>query len=135
MSNRVVIDTNTVVSAVLIPRSIPRQAFDKAFASGIVIASDAAITELTTVIKRKRFDRYLHEEERFTFLAAYINATTTVTITEKITDCRDEKDNKFLEAAVAGQATHIVTGDQDLLVLHPYRGIAIVTPRDFLSNA
>jgi len=49
--------------------------------------------------------------------------------------CRDPKDNKFLELAVAGEATHIVTGDSDLLVLNPFRDIAVLTPSEFLATA
>ncbi len=51
-----------------------------------------------------------------------------------ITACRDPKDNKFLEVAVAGRADVIVSGDKDLLVLHPLQGIAIESPRDFLAR-
>jgi predicted nucleic acid-binding protein len=40
--------------------------------------------------------------------------------------------DKFLELAVSGGATHIISGDDDLLVLHPFRGIAVVTPQAFL---
>jgi len=47
---------------------------------------------------------------------------------EWITDCRDPKDNKFLEAALAGQADCIISGDLDLCVRHPWRGIEIMTP-------
>jgi predicted nucleic acid-binding protein len=54
-------------------------------------------------------------------------------VTEVVTDCRDPKDNKFLELAVSGRATHIVTGDPDLLTLHPFRGVAIMTAQAFLS--
>jgi len=50
----------------------------------------------------------------------------------KISECRDPKDNKFLELAVAGDANCIVTGDKDLLVLNPFRGIKIISPSDFL---
>ena len=53
--------------------------------------------------------------------------------TEIITDCRDPKDNKFLELAVASDAQFIVTGDIDLLVLNPYRGITILKSGDFLA--
>jgi predicted nucleic acid-binding protein len=58
-----------------------------------------------------------------------------VEITETITDCRDAKDNKFLELAVSGKADCVVSGDSDLLVLNPFRGISILTPREFLSGA
>ena len=47
---------------------------------------------------------------------------------------KDKKDNKFLELAVTSQADCIVSGDQDLLVLHPFRGVPIVTPRGFVDE-
>ncbi len=52
----------------------------------------------------------------------------------EITECRDPKDNKFLELAVAGNADCIVTGDKDLLVLDPFRNIRIITPKEFLDQ-
>ncbi|MGK7944795.1 MAG: putative toxin-antitoxin system toxin component, PIN family, partial [Microcystaceae cyanobacterium] len=44
------------------------------------------------------------------------------------------KDNKYLELAVNGQAELIITGDQDLLVLHPFQSIDIITVNDFLIS-
>jgi putative PIN family toxin of toxin-antitoxin system len=55
-----------------------------------------------------------------------------VEVTSLVSNCRDPKDNKFLELAIDGKATSIVTGDKDLLVLHPFRNINIVTPGAFL---
>jgi predicted nucleic acid-binding protein len=49
--------------------------------------------------------------------------------------CRDPNDNQFLALAVAAEADVIVSSDKDLLVLNPWRGIPIVTPAEFLSNA
>ena len=54
--------------------------------------------------------------------------------TERIAVCRDPKDDKFLEVAVAGEADVIVSGDQDLLVLHPFGGIPIIPPVAFLRR-
>jgi len=51
----------------------------------------------------------------------------------EIRACRDPKDDKFLELAVSGQATHIVTGDADLLVLHPFPGIQIISPTQLIE--
>lgn len=48
--------------------------------------------------------------------------------------CRDEKDNKFLEAAIEGKASVLVSGDKDLLALHPFRNIHILTPAAFLED-
>jgi uncharacterized protein len=134
MSDCFVLDTNTIISALLLPTSIPRQAFDQAFDLGRVIVSEATVAELADVLQRSRFDKYVREEARLQFLATFTHDTTLIVVTETITDCRDPKDNKFLEVAVSGQATVIITGDRDLLDLHPYRGIAIITPRDFINR-
>jgi putative PIN family toxin of toxin-antitoxin system len=130
---RVVIDTGVVVSALLLPRSVPRQAFDAAASRGTLLASAATITELDEVLRRPKFDRYVPEPMRLEFFAALVLTAEDVEITEPITACRDPKDNKFLELAVSGQATHIISGDADLLTLHPFRGVGIFTPQAFLA--
>jgi uncharacterized protein len=131
---RFVLDTNVVVSAVLLPRSIPRQAFDLAFIQGIVLVSESTLDELDEVLRRPRFERYIPEDERLQFLTNFIRDTTVVEVSEAITDCRDPKDNKFLELAVSGCATCIISGDADLLVLHPFRSIPVMTPQEFASQ-
>jgi putative PIN family toxin of toxin-antitoxin system len=131
---RAVLDTNVVVSAVLLPHSVPRQAFDRALEHGRILISSATVAELNDVLRRPGFDKYLREEERMEFLAALVREAELVDVTLVVTDCRDPKDNKFLELAVSGKATHIISGDSDLLVLHPFRGIAIMTPRDFMAQ-
>ena len=57
-----------------------------------------------------------------------------IDVIEQINECRDPKDNKYLELAVSGKAECIVTGDDDLLVLNPFRGIEILTVQEFLAN-
>ena len=132
---RVVLDTSVVVSAVLLPRSTPRQAFDLAAARGTLLVSAATVAELNEVLRRPKFDKYVREEKRLDFLAALVRAAEVVVVTEAITECRDPADDKFLELAVSGRASHAITGDADLLVLHPFRRTAIVTPQDFLAAA
>ena len=56
---RVVMDTNVVVSAVLLPRSVPRQAFDRALEHGTRLISSATVAELNDVLRRPRFDTYV----------------------------------------------------------------------------
>ena len=90
-----VVDVNVVVSAALLPNSRSRQAFDLALARGVVIASEAIIEELTNVLRRTKFDRYLNEHDRLRFLASYIQAIRMLEVTVQITDCRDPKDNSF----------------------------------------
>lgn len=133
-SERFVIDTNVAISAVLSPRSVPRQAFGLAFTRGTVLVSEATLVELEDVLSRPRFERYIPEVGRLRFLAKFVRDTTLVTVEAVITDCRDPKDNKFLELAVSGSATSIISGDDDLLVLNPFRDIAIVTPKAFISQ-
>ena len=131
---RVVMDINVVVSAALLPRSVPRQAFDRALEHGTLLMSSATVAELNAVLRRPRFDTYVHEDERLEFLAILLRDVELVEVTAVVTDCRDPKDNKFLELALNGKATHIVSGDEDLLVLHSFRGIPILTPQGFLAQ-
>jgi putative PIN family toxin of toxin-antitoxin system len=131
---RAVIDTGVAISAVLLPRSVPRQAFDLAAGQGRLLVSAATVAELDDVFRRPKFNKYLREEERLEFLAALVREAEVVDVTAVITDCRDPKDNMFLELAVSGKASHILSGDADLLVLHPFREIAILTPQAFLTG-
>ena len=131
---RGVLDTNVVVSAVLLPRSTPRRAFDQVLEQGISLISLAILAELNEVLRRPRFDRYLREEERLGFLAALVRKSELVEVTAVVSVCRDPKDDKFLELALSGAATHIISGDDDLLALHPFRGIAVLSPHDFVAE-
>lgn len=131
---RVVMDTGVVVSALLLPRSVPRRAFDAAASRGRLLISDASVAELDEVLRRPKFDRYLSEDMRLEFFAALVLTAEDVQVNEVITVCRDPKDDKFLELAVSGRATHILSGDADLLVLNPFRGVAILTPQEFLMS-
>lgn len=133
-SLRFVFDTNTIVSALLLPDSKPRQALDRAQDRGKILISMPTLWELNEVITRNKFDKYVSEEKRKEFLAALVKQAEVLEISEEITECRDAKDNKFLELAVSGSADCIISGDGDLLVLHPFRGIRILQPGDFLTQ-
>jgi hypothetical protein len=132
---RFVFDTNVIVSAALLAGSIPGQAFAKALDEGTILISIPVLLELAEVFSRKKLNKYLLEEERMRFMIALLKEAELVEITDVVTDCKDAKDNKFLELALSGKADCIVTGDEDLLVLNPFRGILILTPRAFLSNS
>ena len=131
---RAVLDTNVAVSAALLPQSTPRRAFDYVLEYGTSLISIASVTELNGVLRRSHFNRYLTEEERLEFLFALVRESELVEVTVAVSVCRDPKDNKFLELAVSGSATHIISGDDDLLALHPFRGVAILTPQDFVTQ-
>ncbi len=132
---RFVFDTNVVVSALLLKASVARQAFDRALETGQLLISPATLEELDQVLRRPGFDRYVLEDERMQFLTALVREAVLIETTEIINECRDLKDNKFLEIAASGKAKCIVSGDDDLLVLHPFRGIPILSPRAFLATA
>ncbi|MEW6181847.1 MAG: putative toxin-antitoxin system toxin component, PIN family [Bacillota bacterium] len=66
------------------------------------------------------------------FLGCIVLEATFIEINERIRACRDPKDDMFLELAVSGAATCIISGDEDLLQLNPFRGIPIVKPDEFL---
>lgn len=131
---RFVFDTNALISAALLKRSISRRAFDKAIDEGELLVSAETVNELHQVLGRVDFAKYLTEDERMEFLTVLLREATLIEIVARVNECRDPDDNKFLELAVSGGATCIVSGDKDLLVLHPFRGIPVVTPRDFLDE-
>ena len=134
MTNRFVVDTNVLISALLFNNSVPFRAIELAEKQGIILYSEATLHELEQVLNRKKFNKYLSLEDRQVFLLKFITASELVSITEKIAVCRDEKDHKFLELAVSGNANVIVTGDLDLLVLNPFQSVEIITPDIFIDR-
>jgi uncharacterized protein len=131
---RLVVDTNVFASAIIFPRSVPRQVVDDALDQGVVLFSDVTMSELTEVLSRSKFARYVSRRERELFLAQIGSAAEFVPIIRLVRECRDPKDDKFLEVALNGRADVIITGDADLLALHPWRGIAILSPADSLAD-
>ena len=130
----IVLDTNILVSALLFKQSIPRQVFDKTIDRGKILFSTTTFDELDLVLQRDKFSKYITSSERKLFLQMLSNKSNILDVQEIVTACRDPKDNKFLDLAMAGKANYIITGDQDLLVLHPFNHIEIITPRYFLEN-
>jgi putative PIN family toxin of toxin-antitoxin system len=132
---RVVFDTNVLVSRLLVPQSVPARAVHKTVAEDTILACDATLTELANVLRRRKFDPYVTVSDRQEFLRLFGRITVLVPIVHIVQACRDPKDDTFLTLAVNGHAELIITGDLDLLVLHPFRGIAIVTPERYLSGS
>ena len=129
---RVVLDTNVLISSLLLKNSPPFRVVELIFERSILLRSEPTLSELQEVLGRKKFNKYLTFEERQVFLSKFLAQSELVEISQEINVCRDPKDNKFLELAVNGNASFIITGDDDLLVLNPFRDIQIVTPQDFL---
>jgi len=134
-NNFFVIDANTVISAFVFKLSKPREALEKAIKTGQVATSLETYEELSEVLLRSKFDKYISLEERLLALKQFKELAVFRKITEIIRECRDPKDDKYLELAVSVNASCIITGDKDLLIMHPFRGIPILKAVDFLNNS
>jgi putative PIN family toxin of toxin-antitoxin system len=134
MSKRCVIDTNVLLKAVLSDTSFSRFALNHVIKESALLQSSATADEFASVIVRPKFDKYISTAKRTQFRDVIEADATFVEIAETIRVCRDPKDDKFLELAVAGQADYILTDDADLLVLNPFQGIQILTPEEFLQS-
>ena len=133
--NLLILDANVFVSAIISNQSKARQAFDRAVDTGTILMSDPVFSEISEVILRPKFDRYIDRIERQNFIEDLLEIVNFVEITQQISECRDPKDNKYLELAVCGGAKLIVSGDNDLLVLNPFRGITILNIQSFLEQS
>jgi uncharacterized protein len=130
---RVVLDTNVLVSAALKQQSTPGMAALVVERRGGLLKSLATEEQLFEVVARPYFTSLIDPETQ-AWLRKLMGAAELVAITERIRACRDPTDDKFLELAVNGRADLIVSGDGDLLVLNPFRKIAIVTPAAFVQG-
>jgi putative PIN family toxin of toxin-antitoxin system len=131
---RTVIDTNTILSGIIFPGSFPWRAVVQAFETSEVLSSFATQEELREVVRRVKFDRYAALQLRVDAAEEMLADTERVEIRESIIVCRDVKDDKWLELVVSGKADVLITGDADLRALHPFRGIAILSPLDYLAR-
>ena len=133
-TERVVLDTNILISAMLSAESPPGLALDRVTRGEALLVSKATLAELVEVAHRAKFDKFVSSASRSDFLSRIADYGEVIAIIRVVHACRDPKDDKFLEVAVNGDASCIVTGDQDLLALHPFRGIDILTARTFLDT-
>ena len=130
---KVVLDTNTVVSAVLFPRGRLTW-IREAWASGqcLPLVSRATAQELIHVLAYPKFN--LDDDDIEIILAAYLPFASVVSDRSRVADlpiCRDPDDQKFLTLASRGGAEVHVTGDRALLVLHGQTGFDIESPAGF----
>ncbi|MGB8010892.1 MAG: putative toxin-antitoxin system toxin component, PIN family [Terriglobales bacterium] len=131
---RIVADTNCLVSRLLLPSSVPGKAVRQVVDHGILLVSEATMNELADVLARPKFDHYVSLEDRQQFLRLLGRVAEFVASVYTVRECRDPKDDKFLEVALSGRADLILTGDADLITLHPWRGVAILSPAEYLKR-
>jgi putative PIN family toxin of toxin-antitoxin system len=126
-------DTNVLISRSLTRSSPAAVAVHLALDRYQMLISDETFQELESVLLRAKFDRYSTIAERLGFLALVKATARRIEFISPVLACRDPKDDKFLARALSGRASVILTGDDDLLALHPFRGIDILNPRQFLD--
>ena len=128
---KVVIDTSSLIAACIYPDRVPATIYKQALQRFELVATKETLAEITQVLGRSKFDRWRPPGVRMTWVENYADNTVEYVPASQVTDCRDPKDNKFLDAALAAKADVIVCSDDDLLVLHPYRGIDILSLQAF----
>lgn len=132
---RLIFDCNVLVRALLTDTSFSAKALLIAkFNSEVLLLSNPVLAELIEVTMRTKFDRYLSKEIRQTFLEEYRSLSTPIEITVKVEKCRDARDDKYLELALARNADCIITNDEDLLILNAFENAVIIKPEEFLNR-
>ncbi|QEC54835.1 putative toxin-antitoxin system toxin component, PIN family [Flavisolibacter ginsenosidimutans] len=131
--HRIVVDTNLWISF-LLTRDFSK--LDRLLSTGrtILLISQELLEEIVEVAERPKFKKYFDLFELTELLVNLKQKAEFVQVRSHVNVCRDEKDNFLLSLAIDGSATHVLTGDKDLLVLHPFGEIEILTIADYLSD-
>jgi len=132
---RVVLDTNTLISAVGWKYSKPRRILEACLSGKyLLVESPGLMKEFLAVLERPKFN-FFPEEEKKELVARLINYSEIVEPKKKLNIIKsDPADNKVLECDLEGRAQYIISGDNHLLKLKVFREIRILTPSDFLDT-
>ena len=115
----------------LFTKGAPFRIVEHLIKNNALIFSKQTISDLSSRITQPKFDKYVSAEDREAYVNNLILSADLVIIDNLIQGCRDRDDDKFLETAVKGDAQFIISGDQDLLTMHRFEGIDIVTVQEF----
>lgn len=134
---RAVIDTSILVRSIIHPTGTVGPILSRLRDGGYTLLySSELLEEIVEVLGRGRLrSKYgVTDQDVEILLKLFLLRGEAVAPSRRIQVCRDPKDDKVLDVAIAGRAESIVTGDEDLLVLHPFEGIPIVGPSEFLRR-
>lgn len=109
------------------------QAFERARQRDTLAMSRPVFDEIAEVLGRPRLARFIRPDLRERLLALLSSGARWFEPAVTVTECRDPADDKYLELALAAGASTIVSSDRDLLVLHPWRGVHILRPAEYLA--
>ena len=128
---KVVFDTNILVSALVFPGGRGEAALRRIIEEqDTLVLSKPVLDELLGVLGRK----FSRDAEEIAHVAVFLSELAQfVKPRRRLRAVRDDPDNRILECAIAGRAEVIVTGDRALLTLGEYRGVRIITLRDYLD--
>jgi uncharacterized protein len=129
----IVFDASALVGAALKVDSVPERALLRAEEVDVFALSTAVESEIVEVLNRPKFARAIRRERRQRILDILRGQAVWFEPALRVADCRDQKDDKYLELALEAGAETIVSSDDDLLVLHPWRGVRILRPGDYLD--
>lgn len=133
---RAVVDTNILIRALIKPQgSVGPLLTCLRDGDYVLLYAEPLLNELVTklALPRIRNKYHLADDDVETVVALVLLRGEPVVPERRLAACRDPKDNIVLEVALAGRADYIVTGDEDLLALHPFENISIVRPAEFLK--
>lgn len=129
----IIFDASTLIGAALKQDSVPERALLRAEQNDIFALSTTVEAELRAVLDRPKFSHIIRAERRDFILRTLRSNAVWFEPEQSVRDCRDPKDNKYLELALAASAHTIVSSDDDLLILHPWRGVHIMRPAAYLA--
>ena len=133
-AERVVLDTNVLISAALRQDGPPRAVVDAVrLKNGVLLFSEETFDELRSRLHSPKFDGYVNREVRLVYLTQLKAVSEWVSIAGAKLGCRDSDDDKLLETALMGEADCLITGDRDLLAMSPFHDMPILTPAGFLD--
>jgi len=93
--------------------------------------SEELFEEIVKVIEYPRIQKIITKNKFYELISLLDEKIIFVKPDCEINDCRDIKDNFLLELAVSANCEYLITGDNDLLILNPYRNIMIITATEF----
>ncbi|HEY3845536.1 MAG TPA: putative toxin-antitoxin system toxin component, PIN family [Acetobacteraceae bacterium] len=131
----IVIDASTIVGAAFRQGSVPWRGLMRARERDLVAMSEAVADEIREVLGRPKFAPVLTLRRQAEIVALLFTDAHWFVPTIRVTDCRDPGDDKYLELVLAANATVLVSSDRDLLSLHPWRGVPVLRPSDYLALA
>jgi len=131
--SKIIIDTNLWISFLLTSQY---SKLDSLFIKGDVklLFSQELLQEFIAVIQRPKFKKYFSSEDLDKLLVQIGNLAEFIEVKENVEICRDPKDNFLLALALASKATHLLTGDKDLLSLKTFGKTKILTLSSFLRE-